>query len=206
MNSSYLRRLMFLSALLMAGMASTARAAEVFVAVSFVQSFQESDLHGVGIDGGILFELSETVKIGPEIGWSNLGEDINDVEGPGTGYDRVREAFKTEMFHVTAAARIGKKGDGIRPYGAGGLGAYIFRAHDEINYFNQGEEVPELYFEESSSEIHPGFNLGGGARYNIGHSLGLGVDGRLDVTLGVGDEGVTAHPLGRISTGLSYGF
>jgi hypothetical protein len=132
---------------------------------------------------------------------------ITDVSVPGTGYDRWREEFETNLWSVTLAARLRREGDGVRPSARAGAGVYLFRTRDEIDYYNQGVEVPELRFEQTRSEAHPGLNLGGGLDWGLGSSSWtVGLDGRVDVVLGAGPGGVLAHPLGRLTTVLAYGF
>ena len=182
-------------------------AADLFVGVSFVQSFEESAKNGFGIQGGVLFEISDIVQIGPEIGWSNFGKSVTDVNVQGTGYDRYQEIYDTDLWHILAVARIGKQGDGLRPFAQGGLGAYIVRAQDEIRYYNQGQEVPELYFEQSASDTEAGVNAGGGVRLDFGSSFESVLEGRLDLPFAFSPEdGFDTHAIGRILGSFAYRF
>ena len=188
-------------------MTCPALAADLFVGVSFLQSFKESAKNGFGAYGGVLFEISDIVQIGPEIGWSNFGKTVTDVNVLGTGYDSYQETYDADLWHVIAVARVGKQGDGLRPFAQGGLGAYIFRAQDEIRYYNQGQEVPELYFEQKGSDTEAGVNAGAGVRFSLGSSLEGVLEGRFDLPFAFSPEdGVVTHSMGRILSSVAYRF
>ena len=187
--------------------ASPAGANDVFVGVSFMQSFEEADNNGFGILGGVLFEVSDIVQVGPEIGWSNFGRSVTQVDVIGTGYDRYEETYDIDMWHVMAMARVGKQGDGLYPFAQGGFGAYIFNTNDEIRYYNAGQEVPELFFEQSGSDTEAGVNGGGGLRFSVGSSFEGVIAGRLDLPFAFSPEnGAKAHAIGRVISSLAYRF
>ena len=200
-------RLSLLAPVFMMSPWSSAQAADCFVGVSFVQSFEEADENGFGILGGVLFEVSETVRVGPEIGWSNFGKSVTNVEVTGTGYDRYEEIYDTDLWHVIAVARLGKQGEGLLPFVQGGLGAYIVTAHDEIHYYDAGQEVPELHFEQKSSDAEAGVNAGAGVRFSAGSSFEGVIEGRLDLPFAFSPEdGVVTHAIGRALTSVAYRF